>query len=303
MTSTHLHTEPQTEETISDVVGIDTWKDPQILEVLLGGQQRAIDAVRLALPQIAVAAKVIAERVRAGGRLIYAGAGTSIRVAVQDGSELPATFGMPEDQIAYLIAGGRAAMFDTLAEAEDDIADGQKQAGICTSGDVLVAVAASGATPFTVAVAERAKARKCFVVAVVNNPGSSLERLADVGILLESGPEVISGSTRMGAGTAQKAALNLMSTLAHIKLGAVHDGLMVNVQPGNAKLMDRARHIVARISGSDPVAATAALIATDGRIKPAILMCAGAFSAQEAANLLAETGGNLRLALSRIRSQ
>jgi N-acetylmuramic acid 6-phosphate etherase len=239
MTSTHLHTEPQTEKTISDVVGIDTWKDPQVLDALLGGQQRAIDAVRLALPQIAVAANVIAERIRAGGRLIYAGAGTSIRIAVQDGSELPATFGMPEDQIAYLIAGGRAAMFDTLAEAEDDIADGQNQAGICTSGDVLVAVAASGATPFTVAAAERAKERKCFVVAVVNNPGSSLERLADVGILLESGPEVISGSTRMGAGTAQKAALNLMSTLAHIKLGAVHDGLMVNVQARNAKLMNR----------------------------------------------------------------
>ena len=202
----------------------------RILEALVEGQERAIAAVRQAIPAISRAAAVLAERLQAGGRLAYAGAGTSIRVAVQDGSELPATFGMAEDRLLYLIAGGRAAMFETLAEAEDDEADGAAQAEACGAGDVLVAVAASGATPFTVAAARRAREKGCFVIAVVNNPGSRLAAAADLEILLASGPEVIAGSTRLGAGTAQKAALNLLSTLTHIRLGAVHDGLMVNVR-------------------------------------------------------------------------
>ena len=133
-------------------VGIDSWSDARILDALAEGQERAIAAVRQALPAIARAAAALAERLRRGGRLAYAGAGTSIRAGVQDGSELPATFGMAEDRILYVIAGGRAAMFDTLADAEDDEADGAAQAEACRPGDTLVAVAASGSTPFTVAV-------------------------------------------------------------------------------------------------------------------------------------------------------
>ena len=135
--------ERQTEQSGS-YHGIDTWPDHRILDALLSGQERAVAAVRQAAPSIAQAATVLAQRLAAGGRLIYAGAGTSVRLAVQDGSELPATFGMPEDKILYVIAGGRAAMFDTLADAEDDEADGAAQAEACRPGDTFIAVAASG---------------------------------------------------------------------------------------------------------------------------------------------------------------
>jgi N-acetylmuramic acid 6-phosphate etherase len=292
-----------TENALQGVAHMDTWDDQRILETLLAGQQRAIDSVRRALPQISVAAEAVTERLRKGGKLIYAGAGTSIRIAVQEGSELPATFGMPEDQIAYLIAGGRDGIFDTLASAEDDIGDGCRQAESCGDRDVVIAIAASGSTPFTVAAAERARRNGSLVIAVVNNPDSVLAEHANVEILLESGPEVIAGSTRLGAGTAQKAALNLLSTLVHTRLGAVHDGLMVNVQAGNHKLLARAEQIVAQIARVDLSRAAEALMATGGEVKSAILICAGAKSTQDAAQCLAESGKNLRLALSQVRSQ
>ena len=290
----------QTEVTADRFRGLDTWDDAQILAALVSGQERAIAAVKAASSSISKAATAIAARLAAGGRLVYAGAGTSIRVGVQDGSELPATFGMSEDKIVYLIAGGRAAMFDTLADAEDDAAEGARAASICTPGDALIAIAASGTTPYTVAAARRAREIGTFVVSVVNNRNSPLGAAADVEILLESGLEVIAGSTRMGAGTAQKAALNLLSTLTHIKLGAVHDGMMVNVQADNLKLKRRAVGIVARIAGTDEDRAAKALDAASGVVKPAVLICAGAGGAAEAEKLLIQTNGNLRLALARI---
>ena len=168
---------PQTETTLASTIGIDTWDDARILDALIAGQERAIAAVRAASPKIAQAAASTADRIAAGGRLIYAGAGTSIRIGVQDGSELPATFGMAEDKILYCIAGGRAAMFDTLADAEDDAAAGARDAAICKPGDVMIAVAASGTTPYTVAAAAQAKRSGAFVIAVVNNPGLAAGRL------------------------------------------------------------------------------------------------------------------------------
>jgi N-acetylmuramic acid 6-phosphate etherase len=291
--------ERQTEQSGS-YRGLDTWPDDRILAALVAGQERAIAAVRQATPAIARAAEVLARRLAAGGRLAYAGAGTSIRVAVQDGSELSATFGMPEARILYLIAGGRDAMFDTLADAEDDAADGAAQAAALTAADSLIAVAASGSTPFTVAAARRAREAGAFVIAIVNNGGSKLAAAADVEILLDSGPEVIAGSTRLGAGTAQKAALNLLSTLTHIRLGAVHDGLMVNVEAGNAKLRKRAAGIVAAIAGVDEARAHAALEAAAGHVKPAVLLCAGAKDIAAAQRLLDDANSNLRLAMSRL---
>jgi N-acetylmuramic acid 6-phosphate etherase len=291
--------ERQTEQS-GHYAGLDTWSDERILDALLASQERAIAAVRAAAPAIARAAGVLAGRLAAGGALAYAGAGTSIRVAVQDGTELPATFGWPEARIRYLIAGGSAAMFDTLAEAEDDAADGAAQAEVLTAADTLIAVAASGATPFTIAVARRARETGAFVIAVVNNPGSQLAAAADIEILLPSGPEVIAGSTRLAAGTAQKAALNLLSTLTHIRLGAVHDGLMVNVEAGNAKLRRRAAGIVATIAGVDEQRARSALEAAGGHVKPAVLLCAGAKDVAAAQRLLDAAQGNLRLAMSRI---
>jgi N-acetylmuramic acid 6-phosphate etherase len=291
-----------TEQHLASITGLDSWDDARILEALTQGQDRAIAAVRAAAPEIATAATLLAARLKAGGRLVYAGAGASIRIAVQDGSELPATFGLAEDRIVYLVAGGRAAMFDTLAEAEDDDEAGARDAMACAGGDTVIAVAASGATPYTLAAAGTAKARGAKLIAIVNNPGSPLEQLADAAIVLHSGPEVIAGSTRMGAGTAQKAALNLLSTLANIKLGAVHDGYMVNVLTGNSKLKQRALGIVMAITGVADGEAKAALGASGGAVKPAVLLALGAMSLGEALDLLQSADGNLRMAMSRLNS-
>lgn len=295
-----MNAEQRSTEASGAYAGIDIWPDSRVLEALIEGQERAIAAVRRATPDIARAAAAVAGRLAQGGRLVYAGAGTSIRIAVQDGSELPATFGMAEDRIHYLIAGGRNAMFDTLADAEDDAADGAAQAEVCGPGDVIIAVAASGSTPFTVAAARRGREKGAFLIAVVNNPASPLGAAADLEILLSSGAEVIAGSTRMGAGTAQKAALNLLSTLTHIRLGAVHDGLMVNVETGNTKLRQRAKRIIAQIAGVELERAGEALTAAAGQVKPAVLLCAGAKDHAAAQQMLADAKGNLRLALSRL---
>jgi N-acetylmuramic acid 6-phosphate etherase len=291
---------PRTERGLAEFEGLDTWSDQRILTALVEGQQRAIAAVRAAIPEIAKAATAIAARFADGGSLIYAGAGASIRLAVQDGVELPGTFGMPAEKIVYLIAGGRKAMFETLANAEDDAEDGARAASICTARDSLVAVAASGTTPYTIAAARRAKERGALVVSMVNNAHTPLGSVADIEILLDSGPEVVAGSTRMGAGTAQKAALNLLSTLVNIKLGAVYDGMMVNVKADNLKLKRRACDMVMRITGADAKRASQALDAAGGAVKPAALICAGAKSPAAARALLAETKGNLRQALARL---
>ena len=291
-----------TERHLGGLEGFDAWDNLSILVALLAGQRRALDAVERALPSLSLAADAIAPQLASGGRLIYAGAGTSIRIAVQDGSELPATFGMPENKLDYLIAGGRAAMFDTLAAAEDNAIQGAHDAKGCTSRDALIAIAASGRTPYTVAAAKAARANGCLVVAVTNNSNSPLAAEADIEVLLPSGPEVISGSTRMGAGTAQKAALNLLSTLVHTKLGAVFDGYMVNVETGNAKLVSRAANIISAISGAALHDAVAVLETTQGQIKPAVLMLRGAKTLAAAQHLLAGTNGNLRAALASLKT-
>ncbi len=295
--SAHLR---KTESELPESSGIDTWSDAEILGAFVAGQERAIAAVKAAIPQISKAANAVAARLAGGGRLFYAGAGTSIRIGVQDGSELPATFGMAEDRIVYLIAGSRAAMFETLADAEDNVEEGHRAASICKAGDALIAIAASGSTPYTIAAAKRARELGASVIAVVNNPNSALAAAADIEIFLDSGPEVIMGSTRMGAGTAQKAALNLLSTLTHIKLGAVHDGMMVNVRADNLKLKARARGIVSRIAKANEKDAAAALEISKGEVKPAVLICMGAKSLDAAQKLLVETKGNLRLALLKL---
>ncbi|MBG1233874.1 N-acetylmuramic acid 6-phosphate etherase [Aestuariivirga litoralis] len=278
---------------------IDTWSDSEILARMLDGQRLAVACVEAALPAIAEAAEAIAQRIRNGGKLYYAGAGSSIRIGVQDGTELPATYGIDEGQLGYLIAGGKEAMFDTLADKEDSIEDGRAAGAICTQRDALIAIAASGRTPFTLAALEEAKANGAFTIAVINATDSALGQKADVEVLLNSGAEVIAGSTRMAAGTAQKAALNFISSLVGIKLGAVHDGMMVAMMLGNEKLKDRAARIVDQITGSGLNAAREALAKTD-QIKPAVLLCAGASSAAEATKLLNSNDGNLRRALAQL---
>jgi N-acetylmuramic acid 6-phosphate etherase len=292
-----------TEQSLSQFKNIDTWSDVEILSALVGGQERAVAAVRQAIPQIAIAAEALAKNLRDGGKLYYAGAGSSIRIGVQDGSELPATFNMSEDKIGYLIAGGRNAMFGTFADAEDDTGEGERAASSLLPKDTLIAIAASGTTPYTVAAAKCSKGNGATVIAVVNNPNSALAAAANYEIFLNSGAEVIAGSTRMGAGTAQKAAINLLSTLAYVKLGAVYDGMMVDVQAGNIKLKERARRIVSAISGVEMQDAMAALEAANGEVKSAILICAGVSSIEKARKILADKNGNLRLAFEELRLQ
>lgn len=290
----------QTEQIEAHYAGIDTWENERILVSLLAGQERAIASVRRALPAISKAATEISIRMQNGGKLYYAGAGTSIRLGVQDGTELPATYGINETQLGYLIAGGKAAIFESLADKEDSVSDGLAAAQICTEKDALVAIAASGRTPYTIAAATEAKARGCFVITICNVADSALARVADVAIDLLSGAEVIAGSTRMGAGTAQKAALNLMSTLVGIRLHAVHDGMMVAMRPENEKLKDRAAAIVAQIADVKTETARSAL-AEGGSIKLAVLLCAGAKSRAMAKQILVGTEGNLRLALAQVK--
>ena len=293
----------QTEQNLTVYTGLDTWSDERILEALVISQESAIAASRAAIPQISKAAEILADRYSKGGAIYYVGAGTSIRIGVQDGSELPATYGIPEDRLVYLIAGGRDALIDTLADAEDDVVAGTAAADACKALDVMIAIAASGMTPYTCAAAKKARTSGCAVISIVNNSNTKLGALADIEIVLNSGPEVIAGSTRMAAGTAQKAALNMLSTLANIKLGNVYDGLMVSMRAENEKLKARAARIVAQIADVSSTEARVALDNATNRIKPAVLLCVGANNLEQAQNLLADTGNNLRLALAKLSAK
>lgn len=282
--------------------GLDRWDDARILEALADGQARAVASVRGALPALARAAEALATGLARGGRIIYAGAGSSINIAVQDGAELPSTFGIERSRIVFVIAGGEASLLDIDAQAEDDVE--AALAGITalalTPEDTVIALSASGSTPFTLTAARAAKAAKAKVIAIANNASAPLLAIADHPVLLDTGPEVIVGSTRMGAGTAQKCALGLLSTLAHIKLGCIYDGWMVRLQADNKKLRKRAQRMVADIAKVDEAAAERALSQTDGHVAPAALICAGARDFVAAEALLAKAKGNLRLALEHL---
>jgi N-acetylmuramic acid 6-phosphate etherase len=282
--------------------GLDRWDDAQILNLLAEGQGRAVAAVKAAIPALAEAAEALATGLAQGGRVVYAGAGSSINIAVQDGAELPSTFGLEKSRIAFVIAGGEASLLDIDARAEDDIEQALASVSVLklTPKDTVIALSASGSTPFTLTAARAAKAAKAVVIAIANNPATPLLNVADHPVLIETGPEVIVGSTRMGAGTAQKCALGLLSTLAHIKLGAIYDGWMIRLQADNAKLRKRAQRMVADIAKVDEVSAEQALAQTDGHVAPAALICAGAKDVVAAEALLAKTKGNLRLALEHL---
>ncbi|HET7717860.1 MAG TPA: N-acetylmuramic acid 6-phosphate etherase [Bauldia sp.] len=283
-------------------IGLDTWSDENILDALLDGQRRAIAAVDSAKPMLAAAATAIAGRMAAGtGRIVYAGAGSSGVIAALDGIELLGTFGWPEERVAFVLASGdRLAPF---AGGEEDDAHAARSAMAALGlgpGDAVIAVAASGTTPYTLAAIETAGGFGALTVGIASNAETPLLRAADVPILLDSGPEMIVGSTRMGAGTAQKVALNLISTLTMIRLGHVYDGLMVSLRADNLKLRGRAIRILRHITGSSEEAAADALGRCGGRIKPAVLVLKG-HSPEEAESILAEYGGNLRAALGRFR--
>jgi N-acetylmuramic acid 6-phosphate etherase len=279
--------------------GIDVWNPGDILDAMIEGQFAAVAAVRAARVAVERAALAIEDRLREGGRLVYAGAGTSGRLAVQDGAELMPTFGWPQERLVLLIAGGDEALIRAIEGAEDDAAAGAeaiRRHGV-GSADALVAVAASGTTPFTCGAVDAAKAQGALTVGIANNPKTPLLQSADHPILLDTGPEPIAGSTRMKAGTAQRIALNLLSSLVMIRLGRVYRGLMVDVQAVSQKLVRRSENILAQLTGCGRAAAGAALRRAEGDVKLALLLLEGCDLA-EARVLLDHSGGQLRAAHS-----
>ncbi|ESY80276.1 acetylmuramic acid-6-phosphate etherase [Mesorhizobium sp. LNHC221B00] len=292
--------ETRTEALHRNAEGLDIQAPEAILASLVDAQVEAAKAVRNAIPSIAKAAEIIADRLNGGGRLAYAAAGSSGLMALADALELPGTFGIERDRIAILIAGGDKA-FHTLAGGPED--DTEEAAAAIASagigkGDCLIAVSASGTTPYAVRAIEEAARRGAATIGIANNRGSALLQRAGTAILLETPPEVIAGSTRMGAGTAQKIALNMLSTLTAVHLGHVHDGYMVNLMADNIKLRDRAARIVAAVSGRGRDEAAQLLEKSGGAVKTAILLAAGADSADAARKILEGTGQKLRPALS-----
>ena len=281
--------------------GIDTWSDQAILDAFWEGQARAIASLRPALPTIAAAANALAERLNKGGRLIYVGAGASGFLAAGDAMEIGPTFGWPDERIVVLLAGGHEMKPGLKGDVEDhdDRGRAETEALKLNAQDAMIAVAASGTTRYTLAALEAAKQARALTVAIANNPGAPMLAAADHAILLETGAEVISGSTRMNAGTAQKATLGLLSSLTMIRLHRIHDGMMVDMRVQNAKLRERAMGMLINITGCSKEEAAEALKRSGDRIKPAALILNGV-DPKEADRILETTGGDLRAALSQL---
>ncbi|MFE4665384.1 N-acetylmuramic acid 6-phosphate etherase [Streptomyces sp. NPDC056716] len=257
-------------------------------------------AVARALPAIAAAIDAIAARMARGGRLIYAGAGTAGRLGVLDASECPPTFNTDPAQVVGLIAGGPGAMVTSVEGAEDspELARADLDALALTGDDTVVGISASGRTPYALGAVGHARALGALTVGLACNPHSALAAAAEHGIEVVVGPELLTGSTRLKAGTAQKLVLNMLSTITMIRLGKTYGNLMVDVRASNEKLRARSRRIVALATGAADDEIEAALAATDGEVKDAILTLLAGVDAPTAARLLEESGGHLRAALA-----
>lgn len=290
-----------TEDVSPRYLDLDRLSAIEQVGLLHESQAEAIAAVQPALPAIAAAVEAAAPRLRRGGRLVYCGAGTSARIGVQDGAELLPTFSWPVDKLAFAIAGGEKALLRAIENAEDSAEDGAGQ--IAKLGvepdDVVLGIAASGNTPFTVAAVETARRLGALTIGVANNAGSRLLAEAEHSILVDTGPEAVAGSTRLKAGTAQKIVLNLFSTAVMIQLGRVYAGLMVEMQPTNAKLRQRAEQMVVKLTGCDAAIAAHALARSGGKVKLAVLVVAGV-DVDDAEQLLEQSGGSLRAALAAV---
>jgi N-acetylmuramic acid 6-phosphate etherase len=279
--------------------GIDVWEPLDALDAMIDGQLAAVAAVRAARRQILEAALAMETRLKDGGRLVYAGAGTSGRLAVQDGAELMPTFSWPEERLLLLLAGGDEALVRAVEGAEDETEHAAEliRRHAIAPKDVLIAVAASGATPFTLSCLREAKRRGALTVGVANNRGAPLLTEAERPIYLETGSEPIAGSTRMNAGTAQRITLSLLSSLTMVRLGRVYAGLMVEVQAVNAKLVGRREKMLVHLTGKSLGEVREALHKTHGNVKLAVLIAEGC-GLEEATELLAQAGGRLRDAIA-----
>ncbi len=278
---------------------IDTLPTLEMVRLINAEDARVAPAVTAELPAIAQAIDRIAERMRAGGRLIYIGAGTSGRLGVLDAAECPPTFSVPADRVVGLIAGGRRALYESVEGAEDDPDAGARDVAELGVGpaDSVVGIAASGRTPYVLGGLAEARRRGALVIGLACNRPCPLEELADIMIAPLVGPEVITGSTRLKAGTAQKMVLNMLSTGVMIRLGKTFGNLMVDVQPTNSKLRARARRIVASACNLPADEAAALLERCGGEVKTAIVCALLGVTADEARQRLAAAGGVIRQAI------
>src|ERR1700754_1343705 len=284
-----------TEEVDPRFADLDAWSLTSAMEAMWEGQLAAVAAIGHALPAITAATEAAKAALGDRGRIVYVGAGTSGRVAVRAGAELTPTFAWPKERVRFIVAGGDSAFVTSIEGAEDDVDDAVMQIDEArlTPHDVVIAVAASGTTPFTVAALEHAGSSGAVTVGVANNPGTALQAAARYPVLIETGRELIAGSTRMKAGTAQKIALNLISSGIMLRLGRVYRGMMVNMQPTNAKLKRRAEAMVMQIAQCDPSHAACALDQAEGDIKTAVLLALGVAKA-DANSMLKSCDGNFR---------
>ena len=284
---------------------IDELSPLDMMRVIHAEDQKAVDAVTPLLPKIAETADEIARRIRLGGRLLYCGAGTSGRLGVLDAVECPPTYGTPPELVQGVIAGGTNAMFRAKEGAEDDerLGEDDLAALSVTELDTVVGLSASGRTPYVVGALRYAKQQGAFTVAVACASYSPIAAIADVDLTALTGAEVVTGSTRMKAGTAQKMILNMLSTGAMIRLGKVYGNLMVDVAATNEKLRERALRIVMEVSGCGREESASALRKADGQAKPAILIAAGKCTKEKAERLLQDAKGQLAAALSLLKEE
>jgi N-acetylmuramic acid 6-phosphate etherase len=278
---------------------IDTWTAEDVVESILEGQLAAVAAAYAASSEIAAAALAIRVRLGDRGRLVYVGAGTSGRLAVQDGAELIPTFDWPEERLLLLMAGGQEALLRSIEGAEDNVDEATKliEQHAISAQDAVIAVAASGTTPFTLACLRESKRRGALTVGIANNRQSLLLTEAHHPICLNTGSEPIAGSTRLKAGTAQKVALNSLSSVLMILLGKVYCGLMVDVRASNEKLVRRSEEILIRLTGRSRDEAKYALQQAEGKVKVATLLLHGC-SLKEARDLLRASDDQLGKALA-----
>lgn len=290
---------PATERRNPASAGLDALPVEEVLRLMNREDGRVSGAVAGALDGISRAVGLLVEGWRGGGRWVFVGAGTSGRLAALDAAECPPTFGVPPERIVALIAGGESAAAQALEDAEDDTAAAVRdlERTNLAANDVVVGLAASGGTPYVLAAIEHARGTGCATVGISNNPGSRLTAAAGVGIELDTGPEVLTGSTRLKAGTSQKMVLNMLSTAAFVRLGKVYENFMVDVQATNTKLRLRARRIVQETTGLSEAEAERLLLAAGGSARVAVVMGGAGVGATGARRLLAAAGGNVRGAL------
>ena len=293
------HSEPGTERPSAEHAALDTYDSTALVAAFTADQARAAQAVASAVPQLAAAVEAGLPRLRAGGRLIYVGAGTSGRLGVLDSVELLPTFSWPRERALALLAGGERAMFVAVEGAEDDAAQGAADVRGLGAGptDIVIAIAASGSTPYAIGAAEQARTLGALTIALTNNTGAPLAVTCELAIVLDTGPEVISGSTRLKAGTAQKMALNTLSSSWMVRLHKVYGNLMVDLRATNAKLQRRALSLTMQASGADEAAARTALAACGARVKVAIVMLRAGVDAAEAERRLERAEGEVKAAL------